>query len=84
MFDLPFCFGYGNPLSFINPGYSWIENIWLSLLPLMFVGLLIGWRFEKFGGYLAVIPALWEHRGAEILPHDSLLVFAGNAICLAS
>ncbi len=53
---LPFYFGYGNPLPFINPDYSVWENIVLSMYPLIFIGLALGWWREKIGGYLIVVP----------------------------
>ena len=56
LFGLPFYFGYGNPLPFINPAYTLWDNAWLCVFPLMFVGLALGWRFEKMGGYLVVVP----------------------------
>ncbi len=56
LFGLPFYFGYGNPLPFISPGYSLVDNVWLSIFPLMFLGLALGWFREKAGGYLIVIP----------------------------
>ncbi|MFA5080530.1 MAG: hypothetical protein WC472_02800 [Candidatus Paceibacterota bacterium] len=57
-FGLPFYFGYGNPLPFINPNYSLWENIALTMLPLIFIGLALGWKYEKIGGYLVVIPII--------------------------
>jgi hypothetical protein len=56
VFGLPFYFGYGNPLPFINPDYSLWENVALTMMPIIFAGLLVGWKFEKAGGYLIVIP----------------------------
>jgi hypothetical protein len=56
LFGLPFYFGYGNPLPFINPEYTLWDNMWLSIFPLMFLGLALGWKFEKTGGYLISIP----------------------------
>ena len=56
LFGLPFYFGYGNPLPFIDPEYSWWDNVWLSIFPLMFLGLALGWIREKAGGYLVVVP----------------------------
>jgi hypothetical protein len=56
LFGLPFYFGYGNPLPFINPKYTLWDNTWLTIFPLMFVGLVLGWRYEKTGGYLVTIP----------------------------
>ena len=56
IFGLPFYFGYGNPLPFINPEYSIWDNTWLSIFPLMFIGLVLGWKFEKTGGILISIP----------------------------
>ncbi|MBN1258835.1 hypothetical protein JXA05_03705 [Candidatus Peregrinibacteria bacterium] len=53
---LPFYFGYGNPLPFINPDYSLAENVGLILLPLVFIGLALGWKYEKVGGCLVVLP----------------------------
>ncbi len=55
-FGLPFYFGYGNPLPFINPKYSAWDNMWLSIFPLMFLGLILGWKYEKAGGYLVCVP----------------------------
>ena len=56
IFGLPFYFGYGNPLPFINPDYTIWDNMWLSIFPLMFIGLGLGLKFEKIGGYLVTIP----------------------------
>jgi hypothetical protein len=58
VFGLPFYFGYGNPLPFINPDYSLWENVALAMMPIIFAGLLVGWKFEKTGGYLIVIPMI--------------------------
>jgi len=55
---LPFYFGYGNPIPFINPDYTIFDNIWLTTFPLMFIGLLLGLKYEKLGGYLVTIPLL--------------------------
>lgn len=38
-FGLPFYFGYGNPLPFMNPDYSVYDNIWLVIFPLMVIRL---------------------------------------------
>ncbi|MFA5010063.1 MAG: hypothetical protein WC553_02435 [Patescibacteria group bacterium] len=53
---LMFYFGYGNPLPFINPDYSLWENVMLTAMPIMFIGLAVGWWREKIGGYLIIIP----------------------------
>jgi len=58
LFGLPFYFGYGNPLPFINSDYSLWDNIWLILFPLIFIGLGLGWKYEKIGGYLIIIPII--------------------------
>jgi hypothetical protein len=58
VFGLPFYFGYGNPFPFIKPKYSIWDNTWLSIFPLMFIGLGLGWKFEKIGGFLVSIPIL--------------------------
>jgi hypothetical protein len=56
LFGLPFYFGYGNPLPFINPDYTLWDNVWLTIFPLMFIGLAVGWKYEKIGGYLVTVP----------------------------
>ncbi|HYE83080.1 MAG TPA: hypothetical protein VEG39_13060 [Clostridia bacterium] len=56
LFGLPFYFGYGNPLPFINPDYKLWDNLWLTIFPLMFIGLGLGWKFEKIGGFLITVP----------------------------
>lgn len=58
VFGLPFYFGYGNPLPFINPEYSVWDNTWLTVFPIMFIGLGLGLKFEKTGGFLVSIPIL--------------------------
>jgi len=59
LIGVPFYFGYGNPLPFINPEYTLGENIGLTLTPVILLGLVIGWRYEKLGGYLICIPLLF-------------------------
>jgi hypothetical protein len=56
LFGLPFYFGYGNPLPFANSEYSLFDNLWLSAFPLMFIGLALGWKWEKLAGYLIIVP----------------------------
>lgn len=56
LFGLPFYFGYGNPLPFLDPNYTLWDNVWLSIFPLMFLGLALGWKYEKLGGYLVTVP----------------------------
>ena len=53
---MPFYFGYGNPIPFINPNYTFLDNLWLTIFPIMFIGLLIGWKNERLGGLLVTIP----------------------------
>jgi len=57
-FTLPFYFGYGNPLPFANQDYSLWENVALAMLPLIFIGLALGWKYEKIGGFFIVIPII--------------------------
>lgn len=56
LLGLPFYFGYGNPLPFANPDYLLWDNVWLSIFPLMFLGLGLGIWFEKVGGFLVTVP----------------------------
>ncbi|MFA5386520.1 MAG: hypothetical protein WC297_02575 [Candidatus Paceibacterota bacterium] len=56
IFALPFYFGYGNPLPFAKSYYSLWENIALVMMPLVFIGLALGWKYPKVGGFLVVIP----------------------------
>lgn len=55
IFALPFYFGYGNPLPFVKPDYSIWENVALTIMPLVFIGLALGWKYPKIGGWLIVI-----------------------------
>lgn len=57
-FVLPFYFGYGNPLPFSSPTYSIWENVSLLMLPLIFLGLILGWRYPKFGGLMIIFSSL--------------------------
>lgn len=58
LIGLPFYFGYGNPLPFINPEYTFAENAGLIVFPIIFVGLVLGWKYEKLGGYLVSAPLM--------------------------
>jgi hypothetical protein len=55
---LPFYLGYGNPLPFMNPENNFFDNIWLITFPLMFLGLALGWKWEKIGGYTIIAPII--------------------------
>ena len=55
IFTLPFYFGYGNPLPFTNPDYSLWENVALAMMPLIFIGLALGWKYPKIAGWLIII-----------------------------
>lgn len=59
LFGLPFYVGYGNPLPFTNPSYSFYDNTWLSVFPLMFIGLALGWKWPKMGGFVTTVPILF-------------------------
>jgi len=54
IFALPFYFGYGNPLPFANPDYSIWENVALTMMPLVFIGLALGWKYPKVAGWLII------------------------------
>jgi hypothetical protein len=58
LLGLPFYFGYGNPLPFASSDYSLWDNIALAMYPLIFIGLGLGWKFEKIGGYLVTVPVI--------------------------
>lgn len=58
IFALPFYFGYGNPLPSINSNYSLWENVTLTMIPLIFLGLVLGWRYTKLGGWLVTIAVI--------------------------
>lgn len=54
IFVLPFYFGYGNPLPFVNSNYFLWENVALSMMPLVFISLALGWKYPKLAGWLIV------------------------------
>ncbi|MFA5360275.1 MAG: hypothetical protein WC349_04995 [Patescibacteria group bacterium] len=54
IFALPFYFGYGNPLPFAKSNYSIWENVALTMMPLVFIGLALGWKYPKIAGWLII------------------------------
>lgn len=70
LLGLPFYFGYGNPLPFINPDYTLWDNMWLTVFPLMFIGLFLGLKYEKLGGYIVVVPVGLGLILGVIIAHD--------------
>lgn len=82
LFSLPFYFGYGNPLPFINPNYTLWDNTWLTVFPLMFIGLGLGLKHEKLGGWLIVTSlsigfVLGFIAEKNITPHMLIPLFVG-------
>jgi thiamine transporter ThiT len=55
IFALPFYFGYGKPLPFVKSDYSLWENVALAMMPLVFIGLALGWKYPKVAGWLIII-----------------------------
>lgn len=55
-FGLPFYFGYGNPLPFLDSAYTTWDNVWLTIFPFVFSGLALGLYWQRLGGYLVVLP----------------------------
>jgi hypothetical protein len=58
VFALPFYFGYDNPLPVAKSSYSLWENVALAMMPLVFIGLALGWKYPKVGGFLVIIPVI--------------------------
>ena len=55
LFGLPFYFGYGNPLPFIDASYSLYDNLWLSIFPIMFISLGLSLKHQLLAGKLLSI-----------------------------
>lgn len=60
LFGLFFYFGFGNPFSFSFKDWSkdmlLFGVFWLIGAPIMFIGQIVGLKWEKIGGFLIVIP----------------------------
>ena len=54
LFAFPFYIGYGLPLP--NSSLSLLENIQLIAMPIVLIGLIVGWKWEKIAGYMICIP----------------------------
>lgn len=54
-FGIPFYLGYGNPLPFMNDEYSIIDNMWLIVIPLVFIFTLIGLKWRKISGIILIV-----------------------------
>ena len=67
---LLFYFGYGIPLPFLKPEYSAHDNAWLCAFPLIFAGLILGWFFERTGGWLIVAPILCAQAVTLLTEHE--------------
>ncbi|MDD2732127.1 MAG: hypothetical protein PHI53_02945 [Candidatus Pacebacteria bacterium] len=54
LFITPFYFGYDLPIP--NSSLSFYENLRLIITPIMLIGLIIGWKWERIAGYMICIP----------------------------
>ena len=54
LFAFPFYIGYGLPLP--NSSLSLLENIQLIAMPIVLIGLTVGWNREKIAVYMICIP----------------------------
>lgn len=57
-FALPFYFGYGNPLPFTDPNNSLLDNLWLMVFPVVFIALVLGWRYPRVAAYMILFSVL--------------------------
>ena len=71
IFLVPFYFGYGNPLPFAAD-YTFIENLWLTIVPIMMISLAIGWKWPKPAGYIITISIVIGLIAALILEKEFL------------
>jgi len=67
LIGIPLYFAYGNPFPFANQDYDFFDNLWRTVFPLMFIGLALGWKYEKIGGYLIIIGILTRFIGSIII-----------------
>ncbi len=54
LFLTPFYQGYGLPLP--RASYSFFENFHLAIMPVVLVGLVVGWWRERLAGLMICIP----------------------------
>lgn len=79
---LPFYFGYGNPLPFLNPDYTAHDNAWLTAFPFVFIGLILGWWYPRIGGAMVVLAIVGAQlvtvmAGYGLVPHMLTPLVAG-------
>ncbi len=74
LFVTPFYVGYGFPMP--NATLSWLENLWLIIIPFFLIGLLLGWKWERVGGFMISIPVLSGFIAALFIREDPSWVMA--------
>jgi len=74
LFITPFYVGYGFPLP--NASMSFLENLWLVILPIFLVGLALGWKWEKVAGYMITVPIVIGFLSALIAWEDPSVIMA--------
>ncbi|MBN2267932.1 MAG: hypothetical protein V3569_05780 [Acholeplasmataceae bacterium] len=55
VFGIPFYFGYGNPLPFLEESYTLADNIWLIVMPLVFIFAILGIKWKKISGIILIL-----------------------------
>lgn len=80
LFRLPYYFEYGNPLPFISPSRVLYENLLLITLPLVFIGLIVGWKDKKTGGYLITVSFLCTGIIMSIISREFYIFYLGLSL----
>ncbi len=56
LFTIVFTFYIGYKVPLPQAGYSTFENLWLTAIPIMLIGLLLGIKWERIGAYMIILP----------------------------
>lgn len=54
-FGLPFYLGYGNPIPFTQNDYTFTDNMWLIVMPVVFILVILGFKWKKVTGLLLFV-----------------------------
>lgn len=53
-FGIPFYLGYGHPIPFTQSEYTFFDNMWLIVMPIIFLFTIIGLKWKRVSGIILI------------------------------
>jgi hypothetical protein len=71
---IPFYLGYGSPIPFTQNEYTFFDNMWLIVMPIVFLFTFIGLKWKRISGIILILFTVIVQILSIIIVRDAILV----------